>query len=201
MGADVPGPDDPREKFESVKPRVGGNPEPIKFSAKQEAILKAVADQIIPPGGGFPAPSEVGVVEDFMARYVTPSGQEAKWYPFVAEKDFKSAVDALGDGFLSADANKKVEVLKRLEVDSTAFFTQLRDMVYFGYYSRPAVVRAIQENLEAGRDYHGPPQPYGYLTVTEKWDDSMIPRGRGGYTKTKDIKPVKLEGMSPKKGG
>lgn len=190
MGADVQVPEDPRERFERVKPRLGGNAKLIRFNDKQVAILKAAADQIIPPGGGFPAPSAVGVVEDFMGRYITPRGEEPKYFPFAAEDDFKAAVDRLGDEFLSADPAKQVEILKRIEQESPTFFTQLRDLVYYGYYSRPQVIRAINENLEAGRDYHGPPQPYGYLHAVEKWDESTFPRGRGKHIRTEDVKPV-----------
>lgn len=189
MSKEAKVPDDPREQFERLKPRLGGLAEPVRFSDKQIAILNAAADQIIPPGGGFPAPSSVGVVE-FMGRYITPSGQEPQYFPFAAEDAFKAAVDKLGDEFLSANPAEQVEILKRTEQESPAFFEQLRNLVYYGYYSRPQVIQAINQNLEAARDYRGPPQPYGYLHAVEKWDESTFPRGRGKYIRTADVKPV-----------
>ena len=58
-------------------------------------------------------------------------------------------------------------------------FEQLRALVYYGYYSRPVVTLAINRNLPAGRDYHGPPLPYGYLQTTEPWDEDLLDAGAG----------------------
>lgn len=176
-----------REKFVGLKPRLGGSAKPVMFTQEQAAILGAAADRIIPGGAGFPAPSEVGVV-DFIGRYVTPSGEELKWFPFAGEDDFKAEVDKLGGDFLRAEPAVQVEALERTEQESEAFFSQLRSLVYYGYYSRPEVTKAINENVEAGRDYRSPPQPYGYLDVIEDWDRSMLPRVRGTYIRTEDVK-------------
>ena len=40
--------------------------------------------------------------------------------------------------------------------------------------ARPVVTQAINRNLPAGRDYHGPPLPYGYLQTTEPWDEELL---------------------------
>ncbi len=180
-----------REKFASLKPRLGGYEKPIKFSEKQAAILNAAADQIIPGGEGFPRPSEVGIVR-FIARYIAPSGEEPRWFPFAGEDAFKAQLDKLGDHFLQADAAEQVEILKRVEQESASFFSQLRDFVYYGYYSRPDVTKAINENLEAGRDYRSSPQPYGYLEVIEPWDESMFSRVKGSYIRTEEVKRVNV---------
>lgn len=185
----APDPSEDKYGFELGRPRLGGLELPVEFSEQQVAILNAAADEIIPPGGGFPAPSEVGVV-DFIGRYVTPSGKDPIHYPFAGEDDFKAALDELGEEFISADSEGRVETLKRVEQEEETFFSQLRDLVYYGYYSRPEVTLAINENLAAGRDYHGPPQPYGYLRTIERWDESLFPRGRGEYIRTEDVKPV-----------
>ncbi len=190
-GAPEVSPDPAESGFEVGRPRLGGLEFPVEFTEQQTAILNAAADEIIPPGEGFPAPSEVNVT-DFIGSYVTPSGEEALHYPFVAEDDFKAAIDRLGENFVSADPAKRVETLKQIETEDETFFTQLRNLVYYGYYSRPAVTLAIQENLPAGRDYHGPPQPYGYIRTIEKWDESMYSHGRGSYIKTEDVERIDL---------
>ena len=180
--------------FEVGRPRLGGLEVPVEFSEQQAAVLNAAADEIIPPGEGFPAPSEVDVV-DFIGRYVTPSGEDARHYPFAGEDDFKAAVDRLGEGFLSADRAGRVEALERLESEDETFFTQLRNLVFYGYYSRPAVTLAVQENLPAARDYHGPPQPYGYIRTIERWEadeEVFSGRGGGGYIATEDVKRIDL---------
>jgi len=166
---------------------LGGFDPPISLSRQESALLAAVADLLVPEGAGFPAPSAVGVV-DFIARYVTPRDRPVMHYPFAAEDEFKRSLAGLGRAFLDADPSRRVELLRRLEVEEAAFFAQVRDLVYYGYYSRPAVIQAIRDHVEAGRDYHGPPQPYGYDATLEGWDDIALPSRRGRYTATEDVR-------------
>ncbi|WP_181410202.1 MULTISPECIES: gluconate 2-dehydrogenase subunit 3 family protein [unclassified Paenibacillus] len=180
-----------REKFAPLKPRLGGFAKLIEFTETQAAALNAAADRIIPGGEGFPWPSEVGIVH-FIAHYIAPSGEEPRWFPFAGEDDFKAELDKLGEDLLQADVTKQIEILKRIERESQTFFSQLRDLVYYGYYSRPEVTKAINENLEAGRDYRSTPQPYGYLDVIEQWDESMFSRVKGSYIRTEEVKRVNV---------
>ena len=178
----------------SDKPVLGGAAGAgVTFSDQQVAILKAASDEIIPPGDGFPAPSTVGVVEDFIPRYITPRDEEPQHYPFVAEADFKASVDALGQRFLDSHSAKRVEMLRATERDDPSFFLELKSLVYYGYYSRPVVTEAIRHNLEAGRDYRGAPQPYGYAQCIEDWDMSKLPRGRGRYIPTGEVRRVPVQ--------
>lgn len=191
-GAPEVAPDPGQERgFEVGRPRLGGLEFPIEFSERQTAILNAAADEIIPPGGGFPAPSDVNVV-DFIGRYVTPSGEEPKYYPFAGEDEFKAAVDNLGEEFLSADSEGRVRALERVEKEDETFFDQLRSLVFYGYYSMPEVTLAIRENLPAGRDYHGPPQPYGYIRSIERWDESLFAHGNGDHIATEEVERIDL---------
>ena len=164
-------------------PPLGGSPG-VRFSPGQHAVLDALADAIIPPGGGFPAPSEVDVA-GFVARYTAPTGQLPPWYPYLAEDDLKARLDAL-----SARTEEAVAALTALEKDDPAFFTVLRDVVYFGYYSRPAVTRAINATVPAARDYRNTPQPYGYLGGLEEWDSELFSRVRGSFLATTEVKPL-----------
>lgn len=185
-----------RERYAPLKPRMGGLAKPIKFTGTQIAILNAASDQIIPGGEGYPWPSSVGIV-DFIGRYVTPSGEKPRWFPFAGEDDFKAEVDKLGEEFLAADSTRQVEILMQAEREAEEFFTQLRNLVYYGYYARPEVTKAINENLEAGRDYRGVPQPYGYLDVIEEWDEAMFSRVTGDYKRTEDVKRVSVRSPKP----
>jgi hypothetical protein len=173
------------------KPVLGGaDSARVTFTDQQIDILKAACDEIIPPGDGFPAPSTVGVVEDFIPRYITPRGEVPEHFPFVAEAEFKASVDALGQRFLDSPLAKRVEMLRATERDDPTFFLELKTLVYYGYYSRPVVTDAIRYNLEAGRDYRGAPQPYGYSRCIEDWDLARLPRGRGRYIPTAEVKRV-----------
>lgn len=185
---------DPRRGWAAQKARLGGYAQPVRFTDLQQRVLTTAADHIIPPGRGFPAPSEVEIV-GFVARYVTPAGEEVKHFPLAAEYAFKDQLNALGQGFLDARPSEQVERLRACENgddDRSAFFEQLKALVYHGYYARPEVTAAIRKNLPAGRDYHGSPQPYGYLHVIEPWPDDAVRHGRGSYIATEDVRRVDI---------
>jgi hypothetical protein len=166
------------------KPPLGGAYPPVQFTEEQAAVLASVADAIIPAAQGFPAPSAVDVV-GFLARYTTRQGEDPTWYPCLAEDELTRRLDALTE---AADAGRIPDALVALELAEPAFFGLLRDVVYFGYYSRPQVTRAINEQLPAGRDYRSSPQPYGYLDGLEEWDDDLLSRVRGSYLRTDQVK-------------
>lgn len=182
-----------------ARPRLGGLLEPVAFSDLQTAVLNAVADTMVPPGGSFPAPSDVDVV-GFVGRYVTPTGERAVHYPFAAEDTFKAAVDALGQAFVDADEAGRTTAITALETADATFFSQLRSLVFYGYYATTEVTLAIRKNIPAGRDYHGPPQPYGYLECIEPWDEEIYgARGGGsgsGFVETDAVTRVDLSSVT-----
>lgn len=186
---------DSREAFRAASAEPGGNRVPVVLTDTQRAVLNAVADELIPPGGGFPPPSEVGVVDDFFVRYITPRSAPANWFPFAREDEFKAAVDRIAEPFLRAGHDGRVAQLEALEKEQPEFFGQLRALTYAGYYSRPAVLLALRQVLPAGRDYHGPPLPYGYDLTTPDWNE-ITPPGVGSYTETTDVVRVNVKGMS-----
>lgn len=192
---------EPDSFFESGRPRLGGLLHPITFDEQQTAVLNAVADTLVPAGAGYPAPSEVGVV-DFVGRYLTPSGYKNKHYPFASEDAFKAGLDGLGQEFVDADADGRRSAIAALEEAEDALFDQLRSFVYYGYYSRPEVTLALRKNMPAARDYHGPPLPYGYLSCIEPWDETTLDgAGRGSkHLATDEVKRVDLSKLSWRKG-
>jgi hypothetical protein len=175
---------------------LGGWLPSIRFTEAQASVLNAAADELIPGGDGFPAPSEVGVIS-FVAKYVAPSGIEPRWFPFLGEDGFKARLDALGDEFAGSISEQRVRALQALERDEAEFFTRLRDVVYYAYYSRPEVVRAMNLNLAAARDYKYTPQPYGYSENFDDWDDELLSRVRGTYKRTEDVKRLPLPADLP----
>ena len=94
---------------------------------------------------------------------------------------------------------RRTEAIAALESAEDQLFAQLRSLVYYGYYSRPEVTIAIRKNLPAGRDYHGPPLPCGYLETTEPWDEETLSvAGEGGgaiYIETDAVRPLDLSGI------
>ncbi|MBN9737847.1 gluconate 2-dehydrogenase subunit 3 family protein [Pseudonocardia sp. P1] len=183
--------------FESGRPRLGGLEQPIAFSDLQAAVIDAAADTVIPPDPAWPTASEVGLVA-FVGRYVTPTGYRNKHFPFAEEDDFKAGLDRLGQSFVDGDAAARTAAVAALEEAEDPLFEQLRALVYYGYYSRPVVTLAIRRNLPAGRDYHGPPLPYGYLATTEPWDSETLAQAseHGEYLETEQVTRVDLSQLT-----
>lgn len=178
------------------RPRLSGLLHPVRFTDTQAAVINAVADTLIPPGNGFPAPSEVDIV-DFFGRYLAPSGTRAVHYPFAAEDEFKASLDGLGQAFVDSDEAGRTERISTLQTEDATFFGQLRSLTYYGYYATTEATLAIRKNIPAGKDYHGPPQPYGYLDTVEPWDDATLAT-RGGaadHIATEDVTRVDLSGI------
>lgn len=189
QGGPAVGTDRPDQPFfETGRPRLGGLAHPVVFDATESKVIEAIADTMIPEAGGFPAASSVGIVE-FFGRYTTPTGFRAKHFPQLGEDTLKSALGRLGLGFANADDDTRTNELQRLEKDAEELFAQLRSLVYYGYYSASEVTAAIQREIPAGRDYHGPPLPYGYLHCIEDWDDELLATaGQGaGHLKTEEV--------------
>jgi hypothetical protein len=188
-------PDEVRDALRAAAAEPGGNRVPIVFSERQRAVLDAITDEIVPPGEGFPAPSEVHVVEEFFTRYVAPAAARTVHFPGAAEEPFKAMVDEVAPRIEAGDRAARIAVLQQLERTRPEFFGQLRALTYAGYYSRRAVVLAIRELLEAGRDYNGPPLPYGYDRSTHDWS-GLTPPAEGRYTPTGDVQRVTVAGGS-----
>ncbi|MEQ3548890.1 gluconate 2-dehydrogenase subunit 3 family protein [Pseudonocardia nematodicida] len=183
--------------FETGRPRLGGLQDPVRFDETQTAVIDAVADTMIPPDPAWPTASELDLAT-FVGRYVTPSGYRNKHFPFAEEDDVKAGLDRLGQSFVDGDTAARTAAIAALEEAEDPLFEQLRALVYYGYYSRPVVTLAINKNLPAGRDYHGPPLPYGYLQTTEPWDEELLTEAQenGSYLETDDVVRVDLSQLS-----
>ena len=179
--------------FEAARPRRGGLLHPIRFSDQQVEVLHAVADTFIPAADGWPGASEVDIVT-FIGRYVTPTNYRNKHFPFAEEDAVKAGLDQLGADFVAADTAGREAAIAALEKAEDPLFEQLRALTYYGYYSRPIVVLAIRRNIVAGRDYHGPPLPYGYLDTLEPWDEETLANAseHGSYLETDAVTRVDL---------
>lgn len=161
----------------------------MSFDEATATLLAAFADTLIPGGQGFPSPSAIRIVEDFMTRYVAPDGTTPLYAPGVTVSDVRALSEAVDDDFAAAGTETRVAAVAALEEDQPELFGRLQALVYAGYYSRPEVRTAIANTLEAGRDYRRAPQPYGYLDVIEPWDETLIST-RGSYVRAEDVRPI-----------
>jgi gluconate 2-dehydrogenase subunit 3-like protein len=167
----------------------GPSQDRVSFETATVGLLNAFCDTLLPGGDGFPAPSAIRIVEDFMARYVAPDGQEIIYLPAVTLADVSALADALDEGFVAASPEARAAMVAAFESGDPDRFARLRALVYAGYYSRPEVRSAIANTLDAGRDFRRAPQPYGYEDVMEGWDESLL-NHRGRYLATADVRPV-----------
>jgi hypothetical protein len=172
----------------SLRPPLGGTPD-FQFSEKHAAVFNAFADALIPAGDGFPAPSDVEITS-FVARYITPGGKASNWYPMLTAEEIHERLESLREDLLDADPGRGEKRLLAFETAEPAAFNVLRDLVYFGYYSHPIVVRALNKQLPAARDYRQTPQPAGYLEGLEQWSEESLARVQGKYLHTEDVVPL-----------
>jgi hypothetical protein len=136
------------------------------------------ADDLIPAEGPWPSPRDAGITT-FFRRIFDDQGDVAR---------VRRALAALRDNLDDGDGEgARVMALQSLEDTQPLVFRVLLEFVYFGYYSRPLVVTALNQTLEC--DYVSPPQPRGY--EMDRLGDP-VPSGRGSYTATDDVRRVQL---------
>ncbi|HYX97816.1 MAG TPA: hypothetical protein VE823_22385 [Geodermatophilus sp.] len=130
--------------------------------------LGRIADVMIPPETGFPAAASL--VTRFVSERVDAT-----------ERD---TLERILEGIEPRSAAAITTALQRLETDDPVGFLELRNWVYYGYYTSGSVVDALRE---AGSDYHGAPQPFGYRIERE----APVPvNPRGSYQRTEEVRRV-----------
>ena len=110
------------------------------------SLIDAILDTMLPGGEGFPPASATGA---------------AAWLEGQAR--FRPALDDLASrlppDFATSAPGARTEMLRILEAEEPAVFDAATVAIYSAYYTRPAVLAAI----EAARGYKAaPPQPGGY---------------------------------------
>lgn len=162
------------------------------LSDEERRTLEAALDGLLPAGGSFPTPSSTGVIDDFIVPRLPPAGSLPVPYPGLTAEDLKAIL-------LRLDGNTDTTVaLERLEAEFPVAFKGLWALAVYGYYSRPEVIEAIQQDHASA--YHGAPLPLGYEHAIEPWnpdDPLQHPRQpRGSYIPTDTVRPLaKHEGQ------
>jgi len=139
------------------------------FSEEIRSALALFASALIPGEGTYPSAADAQVVR------------------FVEERssaDDRARIEGLfADGVCeSADAAK--EAARTLESDRPTEFAWIRDFVYHAYYASRRVLAAM---TDYGSEYHGAPQPLGYVIT----DPMLMPATpRGGYIATDEVSSV-----------
>jgi hypothetical protein len=130
--------------------------------------LGRIADVMIPPETGFPDAAHL--VTRFVSERVDPLQRDT--------------LERILGGIEQGSPDAITTSLQRLEAEDPVSFVELRNWVYYGYYTSGSVVDALRE---AGSDYHGAPQPFGYRIERE----APVPASpRGSYQRTEEVRRV-----------
>lgn len=153
---------------------------------EERRTLDAALDALLPAAGSFPAPSSTGIVDDFIIPRGPTAGSLPVPYPGLTAVDLKAILLRLNGN------SDMTQALEQLETEFQVAFKGLWALAVYGYYSRPEVIEAIQQ--DHAPDYHGAPLPLGYEHAIEPWnpdDPLQNPRQpRGSYIATSDVQPV-----------
>jgi hypothetical protein len=133
----------------------------LVLDASRRMLLRAILNEIVPPRADLPGAGDLGVdvaIERSMA----------------AEPRLRRLfLDGLSElaivRFVELAPAQRVEVLRRVEQGQPAFFSELVEHAYRGYYTLPAVHSAL--------GYSGPPQPRG--GVLPPFDLDLLAQQRG----------------------
>ncbi len=164
----------------------------------ERALLDASLDALLPPEGSFPAPSDTGIINDFILKRVPPAGVLAGPlpYPGIDSDALRQTLSMLDN---HGGRDDMTAALERLEREQPLLFGALWRLATYGYYSRPETIAAIQQDLTPA--YHGAPLPLGYAHAIEPWDPTdpfQLPTNpRGTYVPTEEVTRVDLSQIIP----
>jgi hypothetical protein len=157
----------------------------------ERGTLAAALDALLPPEGSFPAPSQTGMIDEFILRRIPAPGAGEVPYPGLDGDGLRAIIARL------SGAGEMTEALGALERERPEEFLALWRLAVYGYYSRPETIAAV------GRDhfapYHGAPLPLGYAHAIEPWnpgDPLQNPQHRrGAFIPTEEVRRVDLDGL------
>ncbi len=112
-----------------------------KLSYEERAQLDAIIDLLIPSGEGFPPPSSLHLIDEFLDSLLP--GTEHKTTLTLSEKLLHAVLRDLnasaGGRFCSASMELQQKLLRHLEQRDPAFFQTLWTLANHSYYTRLAI--------------------------------------------------------------
>ena len=134
------------------------------FSGAQTELASEVLDQLIPGRDGFPGAGELGVARHLDDVAASKPDLGRLFHDGLAAIESTSR-ETHSTAFADLGDDRKIEVLRTVEVESPEFFFKLVRHTYAGYYSNSRVIEAM--GLEAR-----PPQPLGF--ELDPFDPSIV---------------------------
>lgn len=184
-----PGRDAPRVAPPGVKrlAKVGAYPAQKPDDPNVLSRLAWMVDGLIPGDIQFPSATEAGI-ESAVLSFLDPHDGPTKHFP-LDRAEFEDCVLASPVAPVSPAAE-----LTALQSARPEFFGLLLLLTYHCYYSSLAVVVAVQQHLEAGRDYQPAPMPYGYRDTVDDWGGRR-PQTTSTWTRTDAVRRVDLTAL------
>lgn len=130
---------------------------PTVLTPAQYATLAAALNRIIPSRDGLPGAGDLGVAAAIARTLSTAVPLRRLFLDGLTAIELTAASSApeSTSAFVALDAQRQDDALRAVEETLPAFFAALVDHAYRGYYTLPAVHRAIGYESR-------PPQPLGY---------------------------------------
>jgi hypothetical protein len=129
------------------------------FSRAAHGTLRALADEIIPAGGGMPSASEAGAI-----RYLTDLAVQhpdvRKQLDGVLAAVERSARSRHRRAFSRLDGARRIAILADLARTDPDLFTSARNLVYEGYYTQPVVGERLGFEFRAASEAGPPLEPF-----------------------------------------
>lgn len=138
----------------------------VTLPPSTSSALNAIAAVMIPGQDPYPPAGEVGVAAFIESR---------------CDAEEAALLTELADEFAAGGGD--ADALKALESSRPNDFALLRFYVYSGYYCAPAVLGVVADRS----DYHGSPQPLGYVIDAEVPVPTVH---RGTFVPTEEVRSV-----------
>jgi hypothetical protein len=116
--------------------------QPVELSYEERSQLNTIIDLLIPPDDGFPAPSSLQLLDEFL-KHLQPSTNKTPL--MLSPKRLRTVLRDLnssaGGRFCSASAELQQALLRRLEKREPAVFQALWTLANHSYYAQLATRR------------------------------------------------------------
>ena len=111
--------------------------------------MRALMDRLIPPIDDLPSAGSMGLLDD-VERMATQHDRYAR-----SLRKFLGALSDAGQRFSALASEQQDEAIRAIEVSAASDFSNVLEVVYIAYYSRPGVHARIGWRT-------GPLQPQGF---------------------------------------
>ena len=116
------------------------------FSAAQRELLSVVLNRLIPGRDNRPGAGDLGVA-GFVERVAAESPAKTRLFNEGLQAIDQLASQSRSENFLALSDGAKTDVLKETESSYPAFFEQLVQQTYNGYYTDKRILDIIGDNV------------------------------------------------------